>query len=167
MQQKPMVSGCSDMHSQGIAARKSSNFDHRSIALHGLYKAIAMPSAAACSGRRPFQRCSVNEYASSPLRLFRYRVLTHSKGAHSRRLHPDWAARPALMTRAAHAAESKAVVRIEVAVSPRPTPGDTNRKGKGGKRGERGERGGKGGGKRGGRGGEGGKGGGRGGGGGA
>jgi hypothetical protein len=41
--------------------------------------------------------------------------------AHIRRLHPDEAARPALMRRAAHAAvESKAVVRIEVAVSPRP-----------------------------------------------
>jgi hypothetical protein len=40
-----------------------------------------------------------------------------------RRLHPDWAARPALMRRAAHAVESKAVVRIEVAVSPRPCLG--------------------------------------------
>jgi hypothetical protein len=36
--------------------------------------------------------------------------------AHIRRLHPDWAARPALMSRAAHAVESKAVVRIEAAV---------------------------------------------------
>jgi hypothetical protein len=43
--------------------------------------------------------------------------------AHSRRLHPDWAARPALMSRAAHAVESKAVVHIEVAVSPRPCLG--------------------------------------------
>jgi hypothetical protein len=40
--------------------------------------------------------------------------------AHIRRLRPDWAARPALMSRAAHAVESKAVVRIEVAVRPRP-----------------------------------------------
>jgi hypothetical protein len=43
--------------------------------------------------------------------------------AHSRRLHLDWATRPALMSRAAHAVESKAVVRIEVAVSPRPCLG--------------------------------------------
>jgi hypothetical protein len=42
---------------------------------------------------------------------------------HSRRLHLDWAARPALMGRAAHAVESKAVVRTEVAVSPRPCLG--------------------------------------------
>jgi hypothetical protein len=41
--------------------------------------------------------------------------------AQSRRLHPgDRAARPALMDRAAHAVESKAVVRIKAAVSPRP-----------------------------------------------
>jgi hypothetical protein len=39
------------------------------------------------------------------------------------RLRPDWAARPALMRRAAHAVESKAAVRIEVAVSPRPCLG--------------------------------------------
>jgi hypothetical protein len=44
-------------------------------------------------------------------------------GAHIRRLLPDWAARPALLSRAAHAVESKAVVRIEVAVSPRPCLG--------------------------------------------
>jgi hypothetical protein len=36
---------------------------------------------------------------------------------------PKRAARPALMRRAAHAVESKAVVRIEVAVSPRPCLG--------------------------------------------
>ena len=45
---------------------------------------------------------------------------TQQGRAQSRRLHPDWAARPALMSRAANAVESKAVVRIEVAVSPRP-----------------------------------------------
>jgi hypothetical protein len=44
---------------------------------------------------------------------------TQQGRAHIRHLHPDEAARPALMSRAAHAAESKAVVRIEVAVSPR------------------------------------------------
>jgi hypothetical protein len=44
---------------------------------------------------------------------------TQQERAHSRRLHPSEAARPALMSRAAHAVESKAVVRIEVAVSPR------------------------------------------------
>jgi hypothetical protein len=44
-------------------------------------------------------------------------------GAHSRRLHPSEAARPALMSRAAHAVESKAVVHIEVAVQPTPLPG--------------------------------------------
>jgi hypothetical protein len=48
---------------------------------------------------------------------------TQQGHAHIRRLHPDWAARPALMRRAAHAVESKAVVRIEVAVSPRPCLG--------------------------------------------
>jgi hypothetical protein len=48
---------------------------------------------------------------------------THQGREHSRRIHPDWAARPALMRRAAHAVESKAVVRIEVAVSPRPCLG--------------------------------------------
>jgi hypothetical protein len=48
---------------------------------------------------------------------------TQQGRAHIRRLHPDWAARPALMSRAAHAVESKAVVRIEVAVSPRPCLG--------------------------------------------
>jgi hypothetical protein len=46
---------------------------------------------------------------------------TQQGRAHIRRLHPDWAARSALMRRAAHAVESKAVVRIEVAVSPRPS----------------------------------------------
>jgi hypothetical protein len=48
-------------------------------------------------------------------------LYTHSKGARTAagRLHPSEAARPALMSRAAHAVESKAVVRIEVAVSPR------------------------------------------------
>jgi hypothetical protein len=44
---------------------------------------------------------------------------TQQGRARIRRLHPDWAARPALMGRAAHAVESKAVVRIKVAVSPR------------------------------------------------
>jgi hypothetical protein len=34
---------------------------------------------------------------------------TQQGRAHIRRLHPDWAARPALMSRAAHAVESKAV----------------------------------------------------------
>jgi hypothetical protein len=49
---------------------------------------------------------------------------TQQGRAHIRRLHPDWAARPALMSRAAHAVESKAVVRIEVAVGqPTPLPG--------------------------------------------
>jgi hypothetical protein len=48
---------------------------------------------------------------------------TQQGRAHSRRLHPDWAARRALMSRAAHAVESKAVVRTEVAVSPRPCLG--------------------------------------------
>jgi hypothetical protein len=43
--------------------------------------------------------------------------------AHIRRPHPNQAARPALMRRAAHAVESKAVVRIEVAVTPRPCLG--------------------------------------------
>ena len=47
---------------------------------------------------------------------------TQQGRAHIRRLHPDWAARPALMSRAAHVG-SKAVVRIEVAVSPRPCLG--------------------------------------------
>jgi hypothetical protein len=42
---------------------------------------------------------------------------TQQGRAHSRRLRPDWAARPALITQAAHAVESKGVVRIEVAVS--------------------------------------------------
>jgi hypothetical protein len=45
---------------------------------------------------------------------------TQQGRAHIRRLHPDWAARPALMDRAAQAVESKAVVRIEVAVVFRP-----------------------------------------------
>jgi hypothetical protein len=53
--------------------------------------------------------------------------LIRSKGArrraHSRRLHPDWAACPALMSRAVHAVESFIVVRTEVAVSPRPCLG--------------------------------------------
>jgi hypothetical protein len=35
---------------------------------------------------------------------------TQQGRAHIRRLHPDWAARPALLSRAAHAVESKAVV---------------------------------------------------------
>jgi hypothetical protein len=48
---------------------------------------------------------------------------TQQGRAHSRRLHPERAARPALMSRAAHAVESKAVVRIEVAVSQRPCLG--------------------------------------------
>jgi hypothetical protein len=48
---------------------------------------------------------------------------TQQGRAHSRRLRPDWAARPARMGRAAHAGESKAVVRIEVTVSPRPCLG--------------------------------------------
>jgi hypothetical protein len=48
---------------------------------------------------------------------------TQQGRAHIRRPHPGWAARPALMSRAAHAVESKAVVRIEVAVSPRPCLG--------------------------------------------
>jgi hypothetical protein len=48
---------------------------------------------------------------------------TQQGRAHIRRLRPDWAARPALMSLAAHAVESKAVVRIEVAVSPRPCLG--------------------------------------------
>jgi hypothetical protein len=48
---------------------------------------------------------------------------TQQGRAHIRRLHPDWAARPALLSRAAHAVENKAVVRIEVAVSPTPLPG--------------------------------------------
>jgi hypothetical protein len=39
---------------------------------------------------------------------------TQQGRAHTRRLRPDWAARPALMRRAAHAVETKAVVRIEV-----------------------------------------------------
>jgi hypothetical protein len=43
--------------------------------------------------------------------------------AHSRHPRPDGAARPALMSREVHAARSKAVVRIEVAVSPRPCLG--------------------------------------------
>jgi hypothetical protein len=43
--------------------------------------------------------------------------------AHIRRPRPDWAARPALMRRAAHAVASKVVVRTEVAVSPRPCLG--------------------------------------------
>jgi hypothetical protein len=48
----------------------------------------------------------------------------HSKGARaSAASNPVGAARPALMRRAAHAVESKAVVRIEVAVSPRPCLG--------------------------------------------
>jgi hypothetical protein len=42
-------------------------------------------------------------------------MYTQQGRAHIRRLHTDWAARPALMRRAAHAVESKAVVRIEVA----------------------------------------------------
>jgi hypothetical protein len=65
-----------------------------------------------------------------PPRLGRYilfclcgEAYTQQGRAQSRRLHPDWAARPALMSRAAHAVESKAVVRIEVAVSPRPCLG--------------------------------------------
>ena len=48
---------------------------------------------------------------------------TQQGRAHIRRLHPDWTARPALMSRAAHAVESKAVVRIEVAVRSRPCLG--------------------------------------------
>jgi hypothetical protein len=48
-------------------------------------------------------------------------IYTHS--ACSRRLHPDEAARPAPMSRTAHAVESKAVVRIKVAVSPHPCLG--------------------------------------------
>ena len=52
--------------------------------------------------------------------FFWWRGLIHSKGAHTRLPHPDWAARPALMRREAHAVESKAVVRIEVFVPPQP-----------------------------------------------
>jgi hypothetical protein len=45
---------------------------------------------------------------------------TQQGRAHNRRLHPAGAARPALMGRTAHSVEAKAVVRIEVAVRPRP-----------------------------------------------
>jgi hypothetical protein len=48
---------------------------------------------------------------------------TQQGRAQIRRLHPGEATRPALMSRAAYAVESKAVVRIEVAVSPRPCLG--------------------------------------------
>jgi hypothetical protein len=64
--------------------------------------------------------------ASTPIgpRFFLgWKAYTQQGRAHSRRLHLDWAARPALMGRAARAVESKAVVRIEVAVSPRPCLG--------------------------------------------
>jgi hypothetical protein len=66
------------------------------------------------------------EYCGSLKRLLRGPFLrgcafiaayTQQGRAHSRRLHPAEAARPALMSRAAHAVESKAVVRIEVAVT--------------------------------------------------
>jgi hypothetical protein len=53
-------------------------------------------------------------------------LFTHGR-THIRRPHPDWAARPAPIHRPAllqaHAVESKAVVRIDVAVSPRPCLG--------------------------------------------
>jgi hypothetical protein len=52
---------------------------------------------------------------------------TQQGRAHIRRLPPDWAARPALMSR--DAVESKAVVRIEVAVSPCPRGGQGRGKG--------------------------------------
>jgi hypothetical protein len=49
---------------------------------------------------------------------------TQQGRANSRRLHPSGAARPALMSRAAHSVGPKAVVRIEaVTVSPRPSLG--------------------------------------------
>jgi hypothetical protein len=48
---------------------------------------------------------------------------TQQGHAHIRRLHPAGAARSALMGRAALSVEAKAVVRIEVAVSPRPCLG--------------------------------------------
>jgi hypothetical protein len=47
-----------------------------------------------------------------------WRGLIHSKGARKAAASTPEAARPALMTRAAHAVKSKAVVCIEVAVSP-------------------------------------------------
>jgi hypothetical protein len=48
---------------------------------------------------------------------------TQQERAHSRRLHPAGAARPAPMRRAAHSVGAKAVVRIEDAVRPRPCLG--------------------------------------------
>jgi hypothetical protein len=55
--------------------------------------------------------------------LFLEEVYTQQGRAHSHRLHPGDAARPALMGWPAHAVESKVVVRIEVSVSPRPCLG--------------------------------------------
>jgi hypothetical protein len=70
-------------------------------------------------------KVTVDLVESQRVRLFFFLVeaYTQQGRAHIRRLHPDWAARQALMSRAAHAVESKAVVRIEVAVSPRPCLG--------------------------------------------
>jgi hypothetical protein len=48
---------------------------------------------------------------------------TQQGRAHICHIRTDKAARPALMRRAAHAVGSKAVVRIKVAVSPRPCLG--------------------------------------------
>jgi hypothetical protein len=58
-----------------------------------------------------------------PLPAVQEEAYTQQGRAHSRRLHPLDAARPALISRAAHAVESKAVVCIEVAASPRPCLG--------------------------------------------
>jgi hypothetical protein len=61
----------------------------------------------------------------SPLFFLVGEAYTQQGRAHIRRLRPDWAARPYLMSpmrRAAHAVESKAVVRIEDRSRRQPTP---------------------------------------------
>jgi hypothetical protein len=84
----------------------------------------AHPEAASIRAPHPKKRSGrVFEAVEKPFLLGVEEAYTHQGRAHIRRLHPDWAAPPALMSRAAHAVESKAVVRIEVAVSPRPCLG--------------------------------------------
>jgi hypothetical protein len=62
--------------------------------------------------------CNAQAFYYAAFFYFVEEAYTQQGRAHIRRLHPGWAARPALMGRPAHAVESKAVVRIEVAVSP-------------------------------------------------
>jgi hypothetical protein len=82
---------------------------------------VYMHNGATKSTNIHFPNCSI----VSTTKWQYYSSYAQQGRAHIRRLHPGWAVRPALMSRAAHAVESKAVVRIEVAVSPRPCLGCT------------------------------------------